>query len=263
MSNPLQPANASPSIAPPSNAYLVTAETVSDNTWYPDSRATHHLTHSASNLGESSSQSGPGKVYVGNGNALPVLCSGQSSLLTRSRLLYMKSLLFAPGKTKNLLSMSKFTRDNQVMFEFLPTQCQVRDLKTKEVLLHGSVHHGFYKLHLKAATERDPVPSNAHCFTASTRVPLSVWHSRLGHPCKSVLLKALQSCNMLIDVNKEDFACVACHIGKEHKLPLSNSVSAYSAPLQLVVTDVWGPAPITSNGFRYYVAFTDAYTRYT
>ncbi|KAG8479747.1 hypothetical protein CXB51_029269 [Gossypium anomalum] len=263
ISNPLQPAAAAPSTTPQSNAYLATAETVGDNAWSPDSGATHHLTHSASNLGESPSQSGPGKVYVGNGNVLHVLCSGQSSLLTRSRPLYMKSLLLTPRITKNLLSVSKFTRDNQVMFEFLPTQYQVRDLKTKEVLLHGSVHHGLYKLHLKAAAKCDQVPSNAHCFTASTRIPLSVWHSRLGHPCKSVLLKALQSCNKLIDVNKEDFACVACHLGKEHRLPFSNSVSAYSAPLQLVVADVWGPAPVTSNGFRYYIAFMDAYTRYT
>ncbi|KAG8487951.1 hypothetical protein CXB51_018012 [Gossypium anomalum] len=93
--------------------------------------------------------------------------------------------------------------------------------------------------------------------------PTTLKRIKDGHPCKSVLLKALQSCNKLIDVNKEDFACVACHLGKEHRLPFSKSVSAYSAPLQLVVADVWGPAPVTSNGFRYYVAFTDAYTRYT
>ncbi|KAL1178461.1 hypothetical protein V6Z11_A03G099000 [Gossypium hirsutum] len=229
--NLMQPATPSTSAAPPSNAFLTTAETVGDNAWYPDFGATHHLTHSVSNIGDSLSHSGPGKVYVGNGNALPVLCSGQSSLLTRSRPLYMKSLLFSSGITKNLLSVSKFTGDNQVMFEFLPTQCQVRDLKIREVLLHGSVHYGLYKLYLPAAAEHDQVPPNAHCFTASAQIPLSMWHSRLGHPCKSVLLKALQSCNMLIDSNKDNFAYVARHLGKDHKLPFSNSVSTYSTPL--------------------------------
>ncbi|XP_017640035.2 uncharacterized protein LOC108481406 [Gossypium arboreum] len=197
--NLMQPVTPSTSAAPLSNTFLTTAETVGDNAWYPDFGATYHLTHSVSNIGDSLSHSGPGKVYVGNGNALPVLCSGQSSLLTRSRPLYMKSLLFSPGITKNLLSVSKFTRDNQVMFEFLPTQCQVRDLKIREVLLHGSVHYGLYKLYLPAAAEHDQVPPNAHCFTASAQIPFNIW----------------------------------------------------------------GPASITSNKFQYYVAFNDAYTRYT
>ena len=35
-------------------------------------------------------------------------------------------------------------------------------------------------------------------------------------------------------------------------------------PLELVVADVWGPAPVTSsNGYKYYVSFLDAYSRYT
>lgn len=63
----------------------------------------------------------------------------------------MKSLLHVPGITKNLLSVSKFTKDNQVMVEFYPTQCQVRDLKTKKILLSGSVHDGLYKLHLNGS----------------------------------------------------------------------------------------------------------------
>ncbi|KAA3481556.1 retrovirus-related Pol polyprotein from transposon TNT 1-94 [Gossypium australe] len=101
----------------PANSHLqasiATPETVSDNARYPDSGATHHLTHSATSMGESTSYNGPGKVDVGNGTALPVISTGQSSLLTRTRPLYMRSLLFVPSITKNLLSVSKFTKDNQ------------------------------------------------------------------------------------------------------------------------------------------------------
>ncbi|KAL4340276.1 hypothetical protein GQ457_08G017820 [Hibiscus cannabinus] len=50
---------------------------------------------------------------------------------------------------------------------------------------------------------------------------------------------------------------------KSHKLPFTDSHTVYSQPLELVVADVWGPAPLYSNGFLYYVAFTDAYSRYT
>ncbi|KAG8497686.1 hypothetical protein CXB51_007144 [Gossypium anomalum] len=215
------PVSATPPATTPPQALIATPEIVDDNAWYPDSGATHHLTHSASSVGESTTYNSLGKVYVGNGNALPVLSTSQSSLLTRTRPLYMRSLLFVPGITKNLLSVSKFTKDNQVIFEFLPQQCQVRDLKTREVLLRGSVQNGLYKLHLHGTYPNVLSSGSAQCFTASSNVSLNVWHARLGHPCKSILTNALANCNTS------------------------------------------GPAPICSNGFRYYVAFTDAFTRYT
>ncbi|KAG8490244.1 hypothetical protein CXB51_016084 [Gossypium anomalum] len=199
---------------------------------YPDSGATHHLTYSATAIGESTPYNGPGKIYVGNGSTLPVHST-----------------------------VSQFTKDNHVVFEFLPTQCQVRDLHTKEVLLRGSVHHGLYRLQLKDNFQLRHC--SAHGLTASVSVPVSLWHARLGHPCTSTLTKALSHCNVPFVSNKDSFDCVACHLGKERNLPFSHSASKYVNPLGLVVADVWGPAPISSNGFRYYMAFTDAGTRYT
>jgi len=36
-----------------------------------------------------------------------------------------------------------------------------------------------------------------------------------------------------------------------------------SAPLKLIFSDVWGPAPLfSSDGYRYFVIFVDAYTKY-
>ncbi|KAK5846370.1 hypothetical protein PVK06_002655 [Gossypium arboreum] len=74
-------------------AFISIPETVSDNAWYPDSGATHHLTHLATSMGDNTSHNGPGKVYVGNCTVLPVLSTGQSSLLNRTRPLYMRYLL--------------------------------------------------------------------------------------------------------------------------------------------------------------------------
>lgn len=63
-------------------------------------------------------------------------------------------------------------------------------------------------------------------------------------------------------VNNKTVDCVSYHLGKEHKLLFHTSQTTYNAPLQLVALDVWGPTPICSNGFTYYVAFTYAHTRY-
>ncbi|KAG8480129.1 hypothetical protein CXB51_025342 [Gossypium anomalum] len=61
----------------------------------------------------------------------------------------------------------------------------------------------------------------AHSLIATSTIPFDVWHCRLGHPCMDILIKALRTSNISFD----------------------------------------GPAPVASNGFRYYVVFTDAYTR--
>uniref|UniRef100_A0A2N9FNC2 Uncharacterized protein n=1 Tax=Fagus sylvatica TaxID=28930 RepID=A0A2N9FNC2_FAGSY len=45
--------------------------------------------------------------------------------------------------------------------------------------------------------------------------------------------------------------CTHCVEGKHHQLPFTDSVSITTRPLELVHTDVWGPAPVTScNGTR-------------
>lgn len=99
-------------LSPIPQACVSTPDTVGDNAWYPDLKATHLLTKSPSALDHISPYTGLGKVYVGNGSSLPVLHTGQTYLLTHSHPLYMRSLLFVPSITKNLLSVSKFTKNN-------------------------------------------------------------------------------------------------------------------------------------------------------
>ena len=49
-----------------------------------------------------------------------------------------------------------------------------------------------------------------------------------------------------------------------HKLPFEPSKFQSTQPLELIHSDVWGPAPITSfNGYRYYILFVDDYTRFS
>lgn len=56
----------------------------------------------------------------------------------------------------------------------------------------------------------------------------------------------------------------SCQLGKSKKLPFSALTTISTKPLQLVCTDVWGPAPIPSiSGFRYYVLFVDDFSRYS
>lgn len=54
-------------------------------------------------------------------------------------------------------------------------------------------------------------------------------------------------------------------MGKSHKLPFTNSKNQYNIePLALLHSNLWGASPVTSNnGYKYYVSFVDAYSKYT
>lgn len=58
--------------------------------------------------------------------------------------------------------------------------------------------------------------------------------------------------------------CVPCQLGKSSSLPFVASESSSTRPLELIHSDVWGPAPIMSvTGFKNHVMFFDDFTRYT
>ncbi|KAL5765161.1 hypothetical protein ACOSP7_017460 [Xanthoceras sorbifolium] len=58
--------------------------------------------------------------------------------------------------------------------------------------------------------------------------------------------------------------CDACKLGKLHQLPFQLSIHKAHAPLELLLSDVWGPAPMPSvKGYCYYDVFVDSYSRFT
>lgn len=58
--------------------------------------------------------------------------------------------------------------------------------------------------------------------------------------------------------------CKSCIVGKLHQNTYKRRDSSeHLSPLDLVMADVWGPAPLTSeNGCRFYVLFIDKASRF-
>ncbi|XP_040943011.1 uncharacterized protein [Gossypium hirsutum] len=73
-----------------------------------------------------------------------------------------------------------------------------------------------------------------------SNVKFDRWHRRLGHPSCDVVCSILNSCNIRISIHKNYTLCNTCELGKGHKLPFSSFDSVYTAPLKLVVANVWG-----------------------
>uniref|UniRef100_A0A2N9G2P8 Retrovirus-related Pol polyprotein from transposon TNT 1-94-like beta-barrel domain-containing protein n=1 Tax=Fagus sylvatica TaxID=28930 RepID=A0A2N9G2P8_FAGSY len=116
------------------------------------------------------------QVYVGNGQGLPVHHTGSTHLLYPSSKFLMPNVLHVPSIQKNLLSVSQFTKDNNVSIDFHPSCFFVKDLTTGKVLLKGPLKHGLYSMpHLL------PPPTTPVSFFGA-RASLPQWHYRLGHP---------------------------------------------------------------------------------
>lgn len=75
---------------------------------------------------------------LGNGHGLSITSIGNTSFPSTHKshvTLTLNNLLLVPKITKNLISVSQFTRDNRVYFEFHPDICLVKSQTTSKVLL--------------------------------------------------------------------------------------------------------------------------------
>lgn len=57
--------------------------------------------------------------------------------------------------------------------------------------------------------------------------------------------------------------CNACQLAKSHQLPYNNAIHRSTSPLELVFSDVWGPAPTSVGGYKYYISFIDDFSKFT
>ncbi|KAK6915936.1 hypothetical protein RJ641_018797 [Dillenia turbinata] len=143
---------------------------VSQPVWIPDTGTTNHITPDLSTLQISDEYRGNDTLHVGNGQGLQIANTGMTSIPSAGGKLALKFVLHVPKIVKNLLSVQKFTSDNNCFFEFYPTYFLVKDRYTKKVLLHDLNENGLYRLH--------PSVKFAYLNTTPT---LQQWHERLGH----------------------------------------------------------------------------------
>uniref|UniRef100_A0A803Q8Y1 CCHC-type domain-containing protein n=1 Tax=Cannabis sativa TaxID=3483 RepID=A0A803Q8Y1_CANSA len=134
-------------------ANLVETPSTSDisGAWFLDTGATHHMTTNSHNLQNPMDYKGKAKVVVGNGNSMPIFRIGSNSISSNlpNQFLILKDILHVPNATKNLLSISQFTKDNNFTLEFNDVCCLIKDKTTRQVLLKGTLNNGLYKLQIQ------------------------------------------------------------------------------------------------------------------
>ena len=84
---------------------------------------------------------------------------------------------------------------------------------------------------------------------------VELWHQILGHAATDIVTRVMQSCNISCGKNKATVCstvCSSCKLAKSNKLPTHLSLSRASKPLELVHTDIWGPASVKATfGAKY------------
>ena len=161
---------------------------------------------------------------------------GHTTVRTPTRDLHLKNILHVPDAAKNLISAHHLSTDNHTFLEVHPTFFLVKEQGTRKVLLRGRGRRGLYPVKHTGGNVQKHVLN-------VTKPPLDWWHRRLGHPSSTIVRKILSE-NKLPCVNNDSnkHVCDACQKGKSHQLPYPQSLSESKSPLELVFSDVWGPA---------------------
>jgi hypothetical protein len=142
---------------------------------------------------------GTEQVHIANGSGMRIYHIGQALLPTSSsRPFHLRNIMHVPDVTKNILSVHKFTHDNNVFIEFHPSHLFIKDLDLREVLLRGRYHGGLYSLN------EPPIKQAFISLHASS----TQWHA-----LSQIFQHILRSHELPSILNKTSVVCDACQHG--------------------------------------------------
>jgi hypothetical protein len=226
------------------------------NDWYVDSGAGAHMVNNAGIISSSQppSSSNPSSIIVGNGAILPVTSVGSHSFFTPRRPLILSNVVISPSIIKNLISVRRFTTDNNCSIEFDPFGLSVKDLQTRSVIARCNSMGDLYPFF-------SPTPTSTTALTVAAS-SATLWHRRLGHIDHEALSKLISS--HAISCNKRDdtHICHACQLGRHVRLPFSVSNSCASLPFDLIYCDLWTSPVVSVSGYKYYLVILDDCTHF-
>jgi hypothetical protein len=197
---------------PQAHAYLSAPSSSSDQNWYPNSGATHHLTSNLANLNiKAEDYIGSDKIRIGNGKGFSIDHIGTTCLFTPTSQFDLLDTLHVPLISKNLVFVHKFTKDSNTFFEFHPSYFLLKDRRTGKLLLHGVNKHGLY--HFFPSANKHP-----HSAMVGERASFFQWHSQLGHPTLNIVRRVLSHLKLPVATPKESPVCTTCLGAKSKQL---------------------------------------------
>jgi hypothetical protein len=230
--------------------------------WLIDSGASQHMSNQREWFTTYTSME-PTKVYLGNNETVDAIGRGEiiMNMKTNNKPVEatLTEVLHVPQLAKNLFSISQATKhgwegkfSNEKIYLYHP--------RTKTFGGVGIREGNLYALQCKVT-----VPTANLTTAKPTNVTL--WHERLGHLSMNNI-KKLEGMVKGISLDHKcdtEKICKGCMEGKQHRLPFPQATTNKTSELlQIVHSDVCGPMQTKSlGGARYYIQFTDDYSRKT
>jgi hypothetical protein len=196
-------------------------------------------------------------VTLGDDYQYPIKGVGESNhKLNSGNSLKIKDVLYVPGLTKNLLSISALQKKGfRVAFIDGEVLMWAKAETLNEAIIIGSEENALYKLkgHSKAT------------MTHAIENSCELWHRRLAHINYKALPYICKAVTGLPELKVDhEGVCNGCAQGKNIKNPFPKRDNKEEGVLELIHSDVCGPIPSSSiSGYVYYVSFINDYSRKT
>jgi GAG-pre-integrase domain/Integrase core domain len=226
----------------------------SKEAWIIDSGASDHMTFCKNDITDNI-EPRKREIINANGKSSPVTGAGTIHI---SPSMTLSNTLLVPSLTTKLLSVGQICEERNYAVLMYPKFCLFQDILTKEIIGRGSKRGGLY--HLEDINEGSAFSTSSLFSNCKNKV--LVWHKRLGHPSFGYMKNLFPE--LFVNCENHKFECETCIKAKSHRVPYPKSLNKCRSLFDLVHSDVWGPAPITSKTqHKWFVLFIDDCTRMT
>lgn len=230
--------------------------------WCLDSGATAHLCKYLEDFVEINDTT-PRKLNLASSASTEITASGTVSILSeidgRLTNVSVHDTSHVPDLRTSLLSVGKIT-DQGFKVIFDQKSAAIVDKERRTVLQADRVN-GLYFLR-EGAVQCKSVSQEK--VSVSRSIKTENWHRKMGH----LNMRDLQECDrkgtvrgMKLDGLPNNFKCEICIRGKMTRSPFPKRLEKSSELLEIIYSDVWGPARVESNGgAKYFVTFIDDFS---
>ncbi|KAL2231966.1 UNVERIFIED_CONTAM: Retrovirus-related Pol polyprotein from transposon TNT 1-94 [Sesamum indicum] len=231
------------------DALLLSVSSSSDD-WIVDSGASFH-SFSNKDIMEPYTSGDFGLVYLADNKPLKIVGKGDVRIKsTNGSCWTLHDVRHIPGLKRNLISVGQLDSDG---FHTTFGDAKWKISREAMTLARG----------LKSGTLYMAGGSSSNIPFAETVSQANLWHNRLGHMSEKGM-NVLKSKGRLPELKSVEVShCEHCVFGKQKRVSfLTTGRTPRKEKLELVHTDLWGPAPVSSlGGSTYYMTFVDDSTR--
>lgn len=245
--------------------FFATSLVVSKNfdnadSWISDSGTTHHISANKQHFAIFEKFPIPQRIQTAGNEYILAYGSGSVNVEVYVNNKWLPASLddvwYVPDARHQLFSIRRATlHGNDVIFD----SEGVKILRNRKVIATGKLVSFQYVMHMRVRTPKSRVEINL----ATSEELLQGWHERLGHQDKRHVRDVLSRYGIAVKCSDTKSFCDGCVLGKSHRKPFHVRTDRPQAVGELINADVNGPMSIDSiNGFRYYVAFKDDYSKF-